>query len=95
MNNTIHFFKEIAKIPRESGNEEGIANYLVEFAQERNLYCYKDKYNNVLIKKENKNLPCLILQAHTDMVCVSENSQFNFKIKPITTPEQDLKEILE
>ena len=89
MNNTIHFFKEIAKIPRESGNEEGIANYLVEFAQERNLYCYKDKYNNVLIKKENKNLPCLILQAHTDMVCVSENSQFNFKIKPIEVLEKD------
>ena len=89
MNNTIRFFKEIAKIPRESGNEEGIANYLVEFAQERNLYCYKDKYNNVLIKKENKNLPCLILQAHTDMVCVSENSQFNFKIKPIEVLEKD------
>ena len=33
MNKTIEFFYEIANIPRESGNEENIANYLCEFAQ--------------------------------------------------------------
>ena len=38
---TINFFKEIAKIPRESGNEEKIANYLCEFAKKRNLEYYE------------------------------------------------------
>ncbi len=52
MNKTIEFFYEIANIPRESGNEENIANYLCEFAQKRNLYYTKDQYNNVIIKKK-------------------------------------------
>lgn len=89
MNKTISFFKEIASIPRESGNEEAIANYLVEFAEKRNLPYYKDSYNNVLIRKENKNLPCLILQAHTDMVCVSDDPCFDFAKNPIEVLEKD------
>lgn len=40
---TISFFKEIAQIPRESGNEEKIAEYLCEFADSRNLEYEKDK----------------------------------------------------
>lgn len=51
--NTMVFFKEIAKIPRESGNERKMAEYLVQFAKERNLFYKRDKYNNVLIKKKN------------------------------------------
>ena len=66
---TIEFFKEISKIPRESGNEEKISEYLCEFAQKRNLFYFRDKYNNVLIKKKTCNKRPLILQAHTDMVC--------------------------
>ena len=89
MNKTICFFKEITQIPRESGNEEGIANYLVEFAKKRNLFWYKDQYNNVLIKKENSHLPCLILQAHIDMVCVSKDPFFDFNTQPIKVIEKD------
>lgn len=77
---TINFFKEIAKIPRESGNEEKIANYLCEFAKKRNLEYFKDSYNNVLIKKKTKNSKPIILQAHTDMVCEKEKDYpFDFK----------------
>ena len=36
-NKTIYYFKEISKIPRESYNEKEIANYIVNFAKERNL----------------------------------------------------------
>ena len=89
MSNTISLFKELAKIPRESGNEEAIANYLVDFAKNRNLPYYRDSYNNVLIKKENKDLPCLILQAHTDMVCVSDYPHFDFANNPIEVLEKD------
>lgn len=89
MNKTLYYFKEIAKIPRESGNEANIAKYLVNFAKERNLFYYEDGYHNVLIKKENPNLPCLILQAHTDMVCVSDDANFDFLENPIEVQEID------
>lgn len=89
MNNTIRFFKDIASIPRESGNEEQIAKYLINFAKSRGLFYYEDKYHNVLIKKENNNLPCLILQAHLDMVCVSSIPNFDFKKRKIELKEKD------
>lgn len=79
-NTTINFFKEIAKIPRESGNEGKIAEYLCDFAKSRNLEYEKDEYNNVLIKKKNSNKAPIILQAHTDMVCEKEKyKDFDFK----------------
>lgn len=88
MSKTIEFFKEIAKIPRESGNEARIAEYLCEFAKRRNLEYKKDKYNNVLIKKQTSTKEPLILQAHTDMVCVS-NKDFDFAKEGIEVIEKD------
>ena len=88
MNKTVDFFKEIAKIPRESGNEEKITEYLCEFARKRNLEYYKDNYNNVLIKKKTSDANPLILQAHTDMVCVS-NKDFDFTKESIEVIEKD------
>ena len=44
-------FLRISSIPRESGHEEKIADFFVEIAKQNNLYYFKDKYNNVLIKK--------------------------------------------
>ncbi len=68
-----HFFEEISAIPRESGNEKGISDYLVNFAEERGLWYHRDAHCNVIIKKEGmgdaKNLPPVMLQGHTDMVC--------------------------
>ena len=87
MSKTIKFFKEIAKIPRESGNESGIAKYLCDFAQKRNLEYYIDKYNNVLIKKNTSNSTPLILQGHTDMVCVSIDD-FDFTTNQIEVIEE-------
>ncbi len=65
-----YFFEEIAKIPHGSENEKGIADYLVAFAAERGLSCYRDEANNVLITKAGReNESVLALQGHTDMVC--------------------------
>ncbi len=74
-------FLRIAKVPRESGNEEQIANFFVNIAKENNLYVYKDRNNNVLIKKKgNKNTEPIALQAHLDMVCVKKkDSIHNFE----------------
>lgn len=66
------FFEEISKIPRGSGNCRGIADYLENFAKERNLYFVRDNTDTVLIKKSAtkgyENAPSIILQGHTDMV---------------------------
>lgn len=76
---TIEFFKEIAKIPRESGAELQIAKYLCEFAVKRNLEYCCDDFNNVVIKKKNADKEPIILQAHTDMVCEKEKDlEFDF-----------------
>lgn len=84
LDKTIQFFKEISKIPRESGNEAKIAQYLCEFAQTRNLEYEKDEWNNVLIKKQTSICSPIILQAHIDMVCEKlPEKSFNFATNPI------------
>ena len=87
---TIQFFKEITQIPRESGNEKQISDYICKFAKERNLQYIQDKFNNVIIKKtDGKNKP-IILQAHIDMVCEKEeNSNFDFKKDKIKVYEEN------
>ena len=72
MNNAIKFFKEIMAIPRPSGKEEKIANYLCDFAKKNKFDCFRDKNNNVIIKKDNKSDKTIILQGHIDMVCVAD-----------------------
>ena len=67
------YFEEISGIPRASYHEEKIADYLCEFARARDLECYRDAANNVLINSPatagRENEPALLLQGHTDMVC--------------------------
>lgn len=70
------FFEELTRIPRGSGNEKAVSDYLVEFASKRGLIAYQDDHNNVTILKpatagmeEKENV---VLQAHMDMVCVAE-----------------------
>ena len=36
-----HFFEEVSAIPRGSGNEKGISDFLVAFAKERGLDVYQ------------------------------------------------------
>ncbi len=81
MNNIIiNYFKQIASIPRESGNEKQISDFIVRFAKERNLEYYQDSNNNVIIRKIVDDKEPIILQAHLDMVCVKENDiVFDFK----------------
>lgn len=72
-NKVLYYFEEINKIPRGSGNEKAISDYIVKFAEERNLWVYQDEYNNVIIKKgatEGKEAsPTVVIQGHMDMVC--------------------------
>lgn len=84
----LSYFKEITKIPRESGHEEQIIAYLQEFAKERNLECKTDKAGNVLIVKPAapgyENVPAIVLQSHSDMVCEkNSDSDHDFAKDPI------------
>lgn len=72
-----NFFREISDIPRGSGNEKGIADFLVDFAKKRGLYCVRDEANNVFIRKpassdEFSAKAPVVLQGHTDMVCEAD-----------------------
>lgn len=66
------YFEEITQIPRGSGNERAISNYLVDFAKKNNLEVIQDEAMNVIIKKPGtpgyENAPTVIIQGHMDMV---------------------------
>ena len=72
----LKFFEELTKIPRCSGNEKEVSDWLVAFARERGFDVHQDKALNVIIKKAGtrgkENNPPVILQGHMDMVCVKE-----------------------
>lgn len=67
------YFSDISKIPRGSGNEVEISEYLVSFAKSRGLVYNRDSANNVIIIKEAtpgyEMEPAIMLQGHMDMVC--------------------------
>ncbi|HBI92956.1 MAG TPA: aminoacyl-histidine dipeptidase [Terrisporobacter glycolicus] len=67
------YFSQISKIPRGSGNEKAISDYLVSEAKKLGLEVIQDKALNVIIKKPGtkgyENSPGVILQGHMDMVC--------------------------
>ena len=53
--NVLRYFEEISKIPRGSGNEKQISDYIVDFARKRDLWVKQDEALNVLIKKPPSN----------------------------------------
>lgn len=67
------YFERLSQIPRGSGNEKEVSDYLVSFAKEHNLEYVQDAALNVVIKKKAtagyENSPIVILQGHMDMVC--------------------------
>lgn len=66
-------FEEISAIPRSSGHEKAVSNFLIDFARERGLEAVQDSVWNVVIKKPGSSgcetLPAVMLQGHLDMVC--------------------------
>lgn len=81
-------FREIMKIPRESGHEEHIIAYLQKFAADRKLDCKTDDAGNVLITipatPGRENSPTIILQSHSDMVCEKNSGvEHDFSKDPI------------
>ncbi|HLS52471.1 MAG TPA: aminoacyl-histidine dipeptidase, partial [Tissierellaceae bacterium] len=86
--NVFTWFYKINQIPRCSGDEKAVSDFLVNFARERNLEVYQDDLYNVIIKKPGtegyeKSDP-VIIQGHMDMVCIKgEGSEHDFTKDPI------------
>ena len=84
----LSIFKNITKIPRQSGHEEKIIAYLQDFAAQHSLECHTDKVGNVLIVKEAtegyEDVPTIVLQSHSDMVCEKNKGvEHDFSKDPI------------
>ena len=67
-----HFFEDISAIPRGSGNEKAVSDYIVKFAADRGLRAVQDEAYNVIVYKDGskgaEDKPPVILQGHIDMV---------------------------
>ncbi|MDO5352041.1 MAG: beta-Ala-His dipeptidase [Succinatimonas sp.] len=87
-------FANILQIPRPSGHEEQIAEYLISFANKHNYAVAQDESGNVIIKVDaslgRENSPRVILQAHMDMVPVAlDNLEHDFLQDPIDAYIED------
>ncbi len=83
------YFEEISSVPRGSKNNQGISDYLVDFAEKHNLSYRRDEALNVVIIKEAskgcETEDTVILQGHMDMVCLKDpESDHDFLKDPIT-----------
>lgn len=69
----LDIFKEITTVPRESGHEGPMTDWLCRKAEALGLEYKRDATGNVLIIRPaapgKENVPAIVLQAHQDMVC--------------------------
>ena len=90
----LEIFKEITRIPRESGHEEKMTAFLQKFAADRGLDCRTDATGNVVITREaapgQENVPAIVLQSHQDMVCEKNSGcDHDFARDPISYVIED------
>ena len=87
-NKVLDLFREITKVPRESGHEEQIIAFLQQFARDHSLECRTDEAGNVVIIKPAspgcENVPVIVLQSHSDMVCEKNSGvEHDFSKDPV------------
>ena len=83
-----YYFEEITKIPRCSGSEKKISDYLKEVGENLGLTVIQDDLNNVIIKKPAtkgyEDSEGIVIQGHMDMVCEKEDHiEHDFTKDPI------------
>lgn len=85
----LRHFSAISAIPRGSGNEKAVAKYVEAFAKDRGLFCIRDDWNNVYVRRPAaagyEDTPAVVLQGHLDMVCeANANVDHDFLKDPIS-----------
>lgn len=82
-------FDEINHVPRPSKKEEKIRKYLLDFAAKHDIEVRTDAIGNVAMFKAatpgKENAPRVVLQSHMDMVCESNDKNFDFENRAIET----------
>ena len=78
-------FYEITKIPRCSGEEKEIRDWIIETAKNLGLNTVVDEVGNLKIEKSAspgyESHEGVVLQAHLDMVCSPKNMEFPLQLK--------------
>ncbi len=87
-NTVLHFFEKISQIPRGSGKEERIGDFVRDFGCSLELETQTDSIGNIIIRKPATvsmvNHPIVALQCHLDMVQQQvEGLGFDFDNDPI------------
>ncbi|MBQ4561094.1 MAG: aminoacyl-histidine dipeptidase [Clostridia bacterium] len=82
------YFEEISRIPRGSGNETAVVDYIAAVASSYGLEYRRDAADNILVRRKadkgREAAPCVILQGHTDMVCqCNADTEHNFETDPL------------
>ena len=82
-----HFY-EISQIPRESGNEVAVGEYIKTVAKRNNLPYKQDSIGNIIVScpafPGMEKSPMVVIQGHTDMVCEKNNDTIHdFSKDPI------------
>ncbi|MCH4888677.1 aminoacyl-histidine dipeptidase [Acidaminobacter sp. JC074] len=82
------YFEQLSQIPRGSGNEKEVSDYLYEFGKSLGLETIQDDVMNIIIKKPGtkgyEQAPVVILQGHMDMVCEkNEDTVHDFTKDPL------------
>ena len=69
-------FEPLTRIPRPSGHEKAVSDYLKKYLTDAGFTVVQDKVNNIIADKPAtpgyEQAPRTILQGHMDMVCVAE-----------------------
>lgn len=84
----LDIFEKINSLPRCSGNETQVCNWLQQWAESRNLDSRKDASGNLLVRVPSspgyEKAPVVVLQGHMDMVCEkTPESKHDFTKDPI------------
>lgn len=73
----LQYFEQISAIPRGSGNEKQVADFVEAFAKAHGAETFQDEMHNLYLRKPAtkgyENAPAVLLQGHLDMVCAKRS----------------------
>ncbi|WP_051590986.1 aminoacyl-histidine dipeptidase [Bacillus sp. UNC438CL73TsuS30] len=82
-----HYFVEISKIKRRSGQEREISDFLIHFANDHQLEIIQDQALNIIIKKPAspgyEHAPTVIIQGPMDMIEDKSDAEHDFVKDPL------------